>query len=95
MIKQYLIFTINIHIRSLTLHYSSCHPRHIRNNIVLLLGQRIIGIVSENKEQHLNKFKSCLIQPSHPEEVLDYTMVKLFSTPFKSKNESSDYVTFV
>ena len=90
-----MIFTINIHIRSLTLHYSSCHPRHIRNNIALSLGQRIIGIVSGNKEQHLNKFKSCLIQPGHSEEVLDYTMIKLFSRSFKSQNESSDYITFV
>ena len=90
-----MIFNINIHIRSLTLHYSSCHPRHIRNNIVLSLGQKIIGIVSGNKEQHLNKFRYCLIQPGHPEEVLDYTMIKLFSRSFKNQNESSDYITFV
>ena len=41
------------------------------------MGQRIIPIVSENKEQHLNKLKSYLLQYGHPEEVLDYAMTTL------------------
>ena len=51
---------------------------------ILSLGERMLNIVSENKEQHLNKLKSCLIQHGHPEEVLDYTIAKLFSTLFRS-----------
>ena len=92
---MYLIFTTNLHIRSLTCFYRNCHPQHIKNNIVLPLGQRIIQIVSENKEQHLSKLKSYLIQRGHPEEVLVYTMTILFSPSFKCQNKSSDYITFV
>ena len=77
------------------MHYRNCRLQHTTNNIVLLLGQRIIRIVSENKKQHLNKLKSCLTQHGHPEEVLDYTMTKLFSPSFRSQNESTDYITFV
>ena len=77
------------------LHYRSCHSKHSKNNIALSLGQRTIRIVSENKEQHPNKLKSCLIQCGHPEEILDYTMTKIFSPLFKSQNESTDYITFV
>ena len=75
--------------------YRRCHPQHTKSNTVLSLGQRIIRIVSENKEQYLNKLKSCVIQCGHPEEVLDYTMIKLFSPSFKDQNESTDYITFV
>ena len=57
-----------------------------KNNIALSLGQRIIQIVSENKQQNLNKLKSCLIQGGHPEEFLDYTKTKPFSPSFKSQN---------
>ena len=56
------------------------------------LGQRIIYVVSENKEQHLKKMKSSLKQYGHPEEVLDYTLTKLLSPSFKFKIES---ITFV
>ena len=76
------------------LHYRSWHSQHTKINIILSLGQRIIRIVSENKEQHLNKLKSYLIQHGHP-EVLDYARTKLFSPSFKSQNESTDYVNFV
>ena len=40
----------------------------------MLLAQRVICIVSENKEQHINKFKFCLINCGQPEEVPDYTI---------------------
>ena len=56
---------------------------------------RIIRILSENKEQDLNKLKSCLIQLGHPEKVIDYRMTKLFSPSFKSQNKSTDYINFV
>ena len=77
------------------MYYRSCHPQHTKNNIFLSLGQKIIQIASENNEQHLNELKSCLIHCGHPEEVLDYTMTKVFSSSFKSQNESTDYITFV
>ena len=66
------------------LHYHSCHSQYTKNNIVLSLGQRIIRIVCEIKEKHLNKLKFCLLQHSHPEEVLDYTIIKPFSVSFES-----------
>ena len=77
------------------LHYRSCHPRHTKNNTALSLGQRIIRIVSDNKETYLNKLKSCLIQRGHPEEVLNFTMSKLFSPTVKNQDESIDIVTFI
>ena len=61
----------------------------------LSLGQKIIRIVSDNKETYLNKLKSCLIQRGHPEEVLNFTMSKLFSPTVKNQDESIDIVTFI
>ena len=39
--------------------------------------------------------KSCLIQRGHPEEVLNFTMSKLFSPTVKNQDESIDIVTFI
>ena len=39
--------------------------------------------------------KSCLIQRGHPEEVLNFTMSKLFSSTVKNQDESIDIVTFI
>ena len=77
------------------LRYRSCHPRHTKNNVALSLVQRIICIASDNKETYLNKLKSCLIQRGHPEEVLNFTMSKLFSPTVKNQDESIDIVTFI
>ena len=52
--------------------------------------QRIIRIVSDNKEQ-----KSCLIKRGHPEDFLDHAMAKLFSQSFKSQTELTGYIAFV
>ena len=37
----------------------------------------------------------CLIQRGHPEDALDYTMTKLFSSSFKRQNESTYHSTVV
>ena len=44
-----------------SLHYCSCHPKYTKNNIGLSLGQRIIRIFSENKEQYLTHHYSGVI----------------------------------
>ena len=49
------------------LHNHSCRPQYTKNNIVLLLGQIVNCALSENKEQHLHKLKSCLVQRGHLE----------------------------
>ena len=36
------------------LHYKSCHPRHTRDHIALSLGQRIVRLVSEDRQLRLH-----------------------------------------
>ena len=95
MITLYLIFTINLHNRSLTCITPAVIHNANKNYIDLSMGQRIIYTVSEKKEQHLTKLKSCLIQWGQPEDVLDGTMTKPFSPSFKSQTELTDYIDFV
>ena len=67
-------------------HYRSSHLQHTKINIVLSLEQqRIICLVSENKEQYLNKLRSYIIQHGLPKEVQYYTIIKLFSPYDKVK----------
>ena len=44
------------------LHYKSCHPRHKRDNIALSLDQRIVRLVSEDRQLRLEQLKSELIK---------------------------------
>ena len=61
----------------------------------LSLRERINLVVPENKEQRLNKFKSCLIQRGYLEEVLNCAVTKLLLTSLKIQNKSTDYINFV
>ena len=77
-------------------HYRSSHLQHTKINIVLSLEQqRIICLVSENKEQYLNKLRSYIIQHGLPKEVQYYTIIKLFSPSWQSQDESTDYIAVV
>ena len=42
------------------LTYSSCHPSHAKNNVVLSLAKRIINIVTNNREKILSELKKHL-----------------------------------
>ena len=77
------------------LQYRSCHLQRTKISIILSLEQqRIIYLVSKNKEQYLNKLGSYLIQHGLPTEVRYYTIIKLFSAPCQSQGESTDYIAF-
>ena len=52
------------------LHYKSCHPRHTRDNIALSLGQRIVRLVSEDRQLRIQQLKSELIKRGHPRKLL-------------------------
>ena len=60
------------------LTYSSCHPSHTKNNIVLSLAKRIINIVTDNRETRLSELKKHLIERNHLPEIIDYTFTKCF-----------------
>ena len=39
------------------LTYTTCHPPHTKNNISLSLAERIVSLVTSNKENRLNELK--------------------------------------
>ena len=62
------------------LHYKSCHPRHLKQNIPLSLGRRIIKIVTEDSTHRLQELMSHLMNQNYPEPVIDFSFSKLFSS---------------
>ena len=69
------------------LHYKSCHPPHTRNNTALSLATRIVWIVTDNKDNRLQKLEGHLLKRKHPEKIIDYSFTKLFQ-PRKHKNNT-------
>ena len=70
------------------LHYKSCHPRHRRDNIALSLGQRIVRLVSEDRQLRLQQLKSELIKRGHPAKIIDDTFSKLLP-PVRDKSSTA------
>ena len=75
------------------LTYSSCHPSHTTSNIELSLANRIINIVTNNREKRLSKLKKHLIERNQPPEVIDYTFTKCFQ-PKLDKNKDLQKISF-
>ena len=68
--------------------YSSCHPKHTRNNIALSLARRIVKMVSVSAEQQgarVDELKSHLIRRDFPESVIEETLSKVYSPPTAPK----------
>ena len=61
------------------LKYSSCHPRHTRNNIAGSLARRIIQLVSteEGRQQRLDDLSVHLQQRGHTEENINMAFLKV------------------
>ena len=70
------------------LHYKSCHPRHTRDNIALSLGQRIVRLVSEDRQLRLQQLKSELIKRGHSAKIIDDTFSKLL-TPVRDRSSAA------
>ena len=59
------------------LSYSSCHPRHTRDNIALSLAKRIVQIVSKDRDSRLEQLKKNLISRDHPPDTINFTFTKI------------------
>ena len=71
------------------LNYSSCHPRHTRDNIALSLAKRIVRIVSEDRDKRLRELHNHLIARDYPASSISYSRV------FSPKREQSEkFVVF-
>ena len=57
------------------------------------LAKRIVGIVSNNKEDRLNKLKEHLLDRKHPQHIIDYSFTKIFQPKFQTEN--SDNIMFI
>ena len=73
------------------LHYTSCHPQHIKDNIALSLAKRIIRIASINRNEALDSLKQRLQNRGHPEKVINFAFTKVFSTS-KEKNREAPFI---
>ncbi len=65
------------------LHYKSCHPRHVRNNVPFSLARRICTIVSDSKlkTQRLNELKFHLAKQAYPKSVIECGIRKALNIP--------------
>ena len=70
------------------LKYTSCHPKHTKQNIALSLGRRIIKLCSSNNHQkNLDALKLNLIKCDHPISVIEDALLKLYSPSSKPKDQ--------
>ena len=69
------------------LHYKSCPPPHMKNNIALSLARRIVRIVTDNTNNQLQELKGHLQKRKHPEKITDYSFTKLFQPRNHQNNE--------
>ena len=51
--------------------YTSWHPPHTKNNIPLSLAQRIVSIVTNNRENWLKELKEHLLDRKHSQNIID------------------------
>ena len=73
--------------------YTSCHPRHTKDNIALSLGKRIVRIVSENRDARLNELKDHLIAREHPPSVINRAFTRIMEPP--TEKEDKEALVFV
>ena len=62
------------------LHYKSCHPPHMKNNIALSLARRIVRVVTDNTNNQLQERKGHLLKRKHPEKIIEYSFTMLFKS---------------
>ena len=72
------------------LKYSSCHPKHTKDNISLSLAKRIIQIVSEDPNKRLLELKEHLITCGHSKNIINYNFTKIFSPSNKPHKENTN-----
>ena len=76
------------------LKYTSCHPKHTKNNIALSLGRRIIKLCSaQHHEKNIKDLRSHLVRCDFPDNVIDDALEKLYSPPTKASD--IEHLTFV
>ena len=63
----------------------SCHSSHNKNNIALSLGERIINIVTNNKENRSSELKKHLTERNYPPEKINYPFTKCFQPKLEKK----------
>ena len=74
------------------LRYSSCHPKHTRDNIATSLGKRIVRIVSDNRDARISELKERLAAREHPHQITAQALSKVFQP--QQKSEGKDVITF-
>ena len=57
--------------------------------MVLSLAKRIASIVTNNRENGLEKLKEHLIDRKHPQHIIDYNFTKIFQPKFQTENNDS------
>ena len=84
------------------LPYTSCHPRHIKNNIPYCLARRIKTIVSENKilEKRMEELKQDQIEGKFPTLLIQDRINKAKENlcdlrQVKNKNGNKENIPFV
>ena len=75
------------------LTYTSCHPPHTKNNILLSLAKRIVSIVTNNREKRVKELKEHLLDRKHPQNIIDCSFTKIFHLKFQTENNES--ITFI
>ena len=75
------------------LTYTSCHPPHTKNNILLSSAKRIVRKVTNNSDNGLKQLKEHSLDRKHPQHIKDYSFTKIFQPKFQTEN--NDSTTFI
>ena len=65
------------------LTYTSCHPPHTKNNILLSLAERLASIVTNNRKNRLKELKEHVFDRKQTQHIIDYSFTKIFQPKFK------------
>ena len=73
------------------LHYKSCHPPHMKNNIALSLARRIVRVVTDNTNNQLQERKGHLLKRKHPEKIIEYSFTLCVITFTRTYNPNHQF----
>ena len=66
---------------------------HTKNNVSLSLVNRIVSLVTNNRENRVKELKEHLLDRKNSQYIIDYSFTKLFQPKFQTEN--NDSITFI
>ena len=73
------------------LHYSSCHPKHIKKSIIYSLTLRLRRICSEGKDlkSHVTDLKGWFLRRGYPQRIIEEQVDRAFRLPLENDTQQN------